>query len=71
MSIPNRLDVDSFITTWNWIGREVGYNFKVELVGKSSEAARVERLSAGEKAFTSEHFERVRGAMLKETCLDF
>jgi hypothetical protein len=59
MSISNSLDVDRFIPTWNRIRREIGYNFKVELVGKSSEASCVERLSTGDKFLTSEHFDAV------------
>jgi len=57
MSISNSLDVGGLIPTWNRIGREMGYNFNVELIRKSSEATRVERLSAGEKLLTSENFE--------------
>ena len=60
MSIPNGLNVDRFEPTWNGIGREMGNNFKVELVGKSSETTRIECLTAGEHFFTSEHFDAVR-----------
>ena len=60
MSIPNGLDFDRFIPTRNRIGREMGNNFKVELVGKSSETTRVECLTAGEHFFTSEHLDAVR-----------
>ena len=60
MSIPNGLNVDRFIPTRNRIGREMGNNFKVELVGKSSETTRVERLTAGEDLSPSEHFDAVR-----------
>jgi hypothetical protein len=62
MSIPNGLNADRFMPmpTWNRIGREMGNNFEVELVGKSSEPTRVECLTAGEKFFTSEHFDAIR-----------
>ena len=59
MSISDGLNIDRFIPTWNRIRREMGYNFKVELVGKGSEASLVEYLSAGEKLLTSENFDAV------------
>jgi hypothetical protein len=60
MSVPNGLDFDRLISTWNRISREMGNNFKVELVGKSSKTTRVECLTASEHFFTSEHFDAVR-----------
>jgi hypothetical protein len=60
MSIPNGLDFDRFMPTWNRICREMGNNFKVELGGKSSESTRVYWLTACEDFFTSEDFDAVR-----------